>query len=252
MDIQNNTPVNSDGLSLLWKIFIWIVVWFMFSALVFIMVMWLSTSIDQAVSNSANNIKYSPLLWLSFLAIASLISIIWTIVIAWIYNIVRNEDYYDMKIMSSSILAVNLLLLIPFLLLYWYVWTTSNIWTIFIVYGFHLFFSIYVSLTCIDVIKNPNYSIVYIVWNGFGFILVLLIFFIIYSFYSSVKSWTDQKNILLFPPILAFSLIPFISWVFEKAYYKLYEMWNDIFYVPSLSEVMVDEEEIDDVNVDIQ
>jgi hypothetical protein len=37
--------------------------------------------------------------------------------------------------------------------------------------------------------------------------------------------------------------------VFEKIYYKLYEVGNDFLYVPSISEVLVDEEEVDEVNV---
>jgi len=252
MDIQNNTPLNPNGLSLLWKIVIWIIVWLLFSALVFVMFIWLWTSINQAISNSDNGImKYSPLVWLSFLAIASLISIVWSIVIAWTYNVIWNEDYYDMKVISSSILTVNLLLLIPFLLLYGFVWTTESINTLFIVYWFHLFFAIYVSFISMDIVKNPNYSAVYVIGNSFGFIITILIFFIIYSVYNT-KTWSDQKNILFFPPILAFAIIPFISTLFEKVYYKFYEMWNDILYIPSLSEVMVDEEEVDEVNVDIK
>ena len=252
MDIQNNTPLNPSWLSLLWKIVIWIIAWLLFSALVFVMFIWLWTSIDQAVSNSNNGImNYSPLVWLSFLSIASLIAIVWSIVIAWIYNIIWNEDYYDMKIISSSILTANLLLIIPFLLLYGFVWTTESISTLFIVYWFHLFFAIYVSFITMDIVKNPNYSAVYVIGNSFGFIITILIFFIIYSLYNS-NTWSDQKNILFFPPILAFSIIPFMSTLFEKTYYKFYEMWNDILYIPSLSEVMVDEEETDEVNVDIK
>ena len=252
MDIQNNTPLNPNWLSLLWKIVIWLIVWLLFSALVFVMFIWLWTSIDQAVSNANNNItNYSPLVWLSFLAIASLISIVWSIVIAWIYNVIWNEDYYDMKIISSSILTANLLLIIPFLLLYGFVWTTESINGLFIVYWFHLFFAIYVSFITMDIVKNPNYSAVYVIGNSVGFIITILLFFIIYSVYNS-NTWANQKNILFFPPILAFIIIPFISTLFEKIYYKFYEMWNDILYIPSLSEVMVDEEETDEVNVDIK
>jgi len=252
MDIQNNTPLNPSLSSLLWKIVIWIIVWIIFAAIIFIMFIWISSSIDQAISNSERNISYSPLVWLSFLAVATIIGFLWSVVIAWIYNIIRNEDYYDMKIMSSSILTINLLLLIPFLILYAFVWTIiEDIIILFIIYWFHLFFAIYVSFLSMDIVKNPNYSAVYVVGNSFGFIIAILIFFIIYSIYNT-KTWSDQKNILFFPPILAFSIIPFISTLFEKLYYKFYEMWNDILYIPSLTEVMVDEEELDDVNVDIK
>jgi hypothetical protein len=46
-------------------------------------------------------------------------------------------------------------------------------------------------------------------------------------------------------------VIPFISTLWEKIYYKFYEMGSDFLYIPSISEVLVDEEEVDEVNVDI-
>jgi len=101
-----------------------------------------------------------------------------------------------------------------------------------------------------DLVKNPNYSPVYVIWNSFWFIISLLIFFIIYSTYSS-QVWESAKNILFFPPILAFSLIPFIASIWEKLYYKFYEMGNDFLYIPSAIEVLVDEEENDEINVDL-
>jgi len=169
-----------------------------------------------------------------------------------IYNIAWPDDYYDMKLMSSSILSVNLLLLFMFLIFYIYVGSIkSDMNMLFVVYWFHLFFAIYLSLTLMDIIKNPNYSSVYIIGNAFGFIFALIIFFIIYSFYSGNNVWIDKKNILFYPPILAFTIIPLLSTLWEKLYYKFYEMWNDFLYIPSLSEVMVDEEEVDEVNVDI-
>ncbi len=251
MQVENNVPTNPSWISLIWKVVIWIIVWLVFSALVFVMFIWLWSSIDQAVKNSTSNISFSPLVWLSFIAIASLTSIVWSIVLSWIYNVIWNEDYYDMKVMSSSILSVNLLLFIPFLFLYFYVWTIlSSMDYLFVVYGFHLFFAIYISFISMDVVKNPNYSPVYVIGNSFGFIITILWFFIIYSLYSK-QAWSAEKNILFFPPILAFTVIPFVSALFEKIYYKFYEMWNDFLYIASLSEVMVDEEDIDEVNVDI-
>lgn len=251
--LENNMPTNPKWWSILAKLFIWMIIGLVFSALVFVMFVWLWSSIEQAVKNSASQLSFSPLVWLSFIAISTLTSIIWSIVIAGVYNVLWNDQYYHMRLMSSSILAVNLLLFIPFLILYFYAWTIlSDMWTLFLIYWMHLFFSIFISFVSMDIIKNPNYSPVYLISNSFGFIITILIFFLIYSATKWADwAWIWQKNILFYPPILAFAFIPFFAAMFEKVYYKFYEMWNDFLYVPSIAEVLVDSEDVDEVNVDI-
>jgi len=248
--MDTNSPTNPNWWVIITKLIVWLIVWLVFSGIVFLMFVWLWASIDQAVANSANNFSFSPLIWLSFMWIWLIVSIVGSLIIAWIYNVLWNEDYYDMKIMSSWIWAINLLLFIPFGLLYFFVWTIQqSMENLFIVYWFHLFFSIFVSFIIMDNTKNPNYSSVSVIWNSFWFIIALLIFFIIYSLYST-KAGSWQKNILFYPTILSFSIIPFISAIWEKIYYKFYEMWNDFLYIPSISEVLVDEEENDEINVE--
>lgn len=250
-NMENNIPVNPDNYSILIKLIIWFIIWWIISALIFMMFIFLWTTLNQAIKNSANHIAFSPLVWLVFLWIWLIAAIFWNLILALIFNVARPEDYYDIKIMSSSILSVNLLLILPFLFLYFFTWTIlQDIKLLFIVFWFHIFFATFISVTAIDIIKNPNYGLLYIIWDSMWFILSLLVFFIIFSFSSSMW-WEVEKNILFFPSILAFSLIPFIGTIAEKLYYKLYELWNDFLYVPSISEVMVDEEEIDEVNVEI-
>jgi len=248
--MENNQPVNPTWYTILFKLLIGLIIWIIMSLVVFLAFVGLWAKIDMALKNAGQNIPFTPLVWLSFMGIALIISIMWSIIISIVYNVLREDDYYDIKIMSSGILTSNLLILIIFLVFYIYTWSVLNdIDKLFLVYGFHLFFSIFISFMIMDVLKNPNYSPVYIIWNSFWFIMALLIFFIIYTSYSG--KWVDTKNILFYPPILAFSIIPFISTIWEKLYYKFYEMWNDFLYVPSLSEVMVDEEEVDEVNVEV-
>ena len=250
--MENNQPVNPTWWQILWKLWLWLLIWIILSAFIFVMFILLGSTIDEAVKNSVNHLAFSPLVWLSFLGIWILWSIIWNLILAMIYSLIWQEDYYDVKLMSSSILSVNLLLLVPFLFMYFFVWAiVQDIKILFLVFGFHLFFSVYVSLTVIDLVKNPNYSAVYVIGNSVWFIWAVL-FFLIVFFVFSWPSWEVEKNVLFFPPLLSFSLIPFFSTVFEKIYYKFYEMWNDFLYIPSISEVLVDEEEADDVNVDIK
>ena len=250
--MENNQPINPTWMSMLIKLVVGFFIGLIFSAVVFIVFVWLWWTISQAVSNSAQSIWFSPLVWLSFMWIALIASIGGSLVISIIYNALRPEDYYDIKLMSSGILTTNLLLIIIFLAFYVFVGSIlQDIKLLFVVFGFHLAFSIFISFTIMDIVKNPNYSPVYVIWNSFGFIIALLIFFIIFSLYSG-KVGSEAKNILFYPPILSFSIIPFIATIWEKIYYKFYEMGSDFLYVPSISEVLVDEEEIDEVNVELK
>jgi len=244
--MENNEPINPTWWSIIIKFIAWLIIWALSSAMVLLAVFWLSKQLDHIAHNAA----ITPLVWLSFMWIALITSIIGSIIISIIYNVLWPDDYYDIKLMTSWILVSNLLVFVIFIVFYIYAWSIlSNINYLFVVYGFHLFFSLYVSFVIIDILKNPNYSPVYVIWNSFGFIFSLLVFFMIYAWYSS--SWQKITNVLFYPPILSFSLIPVFASLWEKLYYKFYEMGNDFLYVPSLSEVMVDEEEVDEVNVNL-
>ena len=247
--MENNNPINPKGSALLIKLIVWLIVWWVISLLIFMMFIFLGTTINQAIKNSANHLAFSPLVWLVFMWIGLVGTIFGNLILSFIYNVIWQEDYYDIKLMSGAILSVNLLLLLPFLFLYFFAGTIlQDIKMLFIVFAFHVFFATYVSITAMDVVKQPNYSLVYVIWDSIGFILSILIFFVIFTLSSSVSGQVE-KNVLFFPSILAFSIIPFVWTLFEKIYYKLYEVGNDFLYIPSLSEVLVDEEEVDEVNV---
>ena len=48
----------------------------------------------------------------------------------------------------------------------------------------------------------------------------------------------DKARILmLLPTVLWYSIMPLVYGIWEKIYYKFYEMGNNFFYIPSLSEV---------------
>jgi hypothetical protein len=54
---------------------------------------------------------------------------------------------------------------------------------------------------------------------------------------------------MILPPVLAYTLVPFGSGIWEKIYYKFYELGNNGFYIPSIGER--DEEEGDDTNQEV-
>ena len=247
--MENNNPINTSNMALLIKLIIWIVIWVLIALIVFIMFIFLGATISEAIRNSANHLAFSPIVWLAFMWIGLIGTLLGNLTMSFVYNVIWPEDYYDIKLISSAILVVNLLLLLPFLFLYFFTGTVlQDINMLFVVFAFQLTFSTYVSVMTMDVVKQPNYSLLYIIWDSTGFILTLLIFFVIFTLSSSDVGQVE-KNVLFFPSILAFSIIPFIGTLFEKFYYKLYEVGNDFLYVPSLSEVLVDEEEVDEVNV---
>jgi len=41
---------------------------------------------------------------------------------------------------------------------------------------------------------------------------------------------------MILPPILGYALVPFGAGIREKIYYKFYELGNNGFYIPSVSE----------------
>lgn len=63
---------------------------------------------------------------------------------------------------------------------------------------------------------------------------------------------------MLVPPIVGYTLIPFGSGIWEKIYYKFYELGNNGLYIPSATEVEEEETSApgtstsggDDINVE--
>lgn len=76
----------------------------------------------------------------------------------------------------------------------------------------------------------------------------VVVFGIIYKLIAT--NTTLLTSILIVPPILAYMLIPLAHTVWEKIYFRLYESGNNFFYIPSLSEVTVDDESQETVNVE--
>jgi len=67
MNMENNNPINPNGSALLIKLIVWLVVWWVISLLIFMMFIFLGTTINEAIKNSANHLAFSPLVWLVFM-----------------------------------------------------------------------------------------------------------------------------------------------------------------------------------------
>lgn len=71
---------------------------------------------------------------------------------------------------------------------------------------------------------------------------------ILYLFiYNAIKTQPEQVKLyylMLLPAILSYTVIPLVHSIWEKIYYKFYEMGNNFFYIPSLSEVTYADDEV--------
>jgi len=73
--------------------------------------------------------------------------------------------------------------------------------------------------------------------NVIGFAASFLIYSIFYK--GSGLSGAEQQIylLMLLPSILGYTLIPFGAGIWEKIYFKLYEMGNNAFYISSPGEI---------------
>ena len=72
-------------------------------------------------------------------------------------------------------------------------------------------------------------------------------------FVALSKSLQGNQNMLLIPSIVAYTCVPFFHSLREKIYYKFYENGNNFMFLPSLSEVVPDENVTrnEDITVDV-
>lgn len=184
----------------------------------------------------------SPLLPLFMLFIGFLVTVVGNMIISALYNLFYSNVYYDATKMIALLLLTNGILFMILAPIYIAFFNENA--TLFLILGFHILFSIFLSSNQIEFFANPNYAASNIIGNSCGFALCLLIYGLIYK--TNVV-WTGQSAqqavylLMLFPSILGFTLIPLCLGIWQKIYYKFYELWNNGFYLPSLSEIVVEE-----------
>ncbi len=245
-----NKPYDPSGVQISLKTVFWFIVWLFIAFVSFILLIWTGGMIEEALTNqTAQSYSANPLIWLMFLAVAFIATVIWNAVLSGIYNIIRPEKYYDFKKTTTLLIIFNVILFIIFFILYflaWQIW--GDIEFLYRVFAFHILFSIFMSLVFIEIVTNPSYGWVYLLGAATGFVISLAIFFILDKTLSS--GW-DQAYIILFPSVIWFTIISLFSGILEKIYYKFYEMWNNFLFIPSIEDVLVDEEEDDEINIDM-
>jgi hypothetical protein len=89
-----------------------------------------------------------------------------------------------------------------------------------------------------------------------GFCITLLVFLSFYKSFGAAEFGLDNsstqkiKMLIAIPPLLSYTIIPLCYCLREKLYYKFYEMGNNFFFIPSLSEVVYDQSTGEDNNGD--
>ncbi len=249
-----NEPGNLTGRQLLGKVGIGILVWGMISALLFVVLsfMWgmFTSAFGQQVVSTIN-----PLLSLILLFIGFLSTFVGNIAIWGIYNLFYNKKYYNTGKMFGLLFLTNGILF--FFLAPLYIVFASQIDVLFLILGFHILFSVFISATQIEFSTNPNYCASSFMGNVLWFVLAFLAYSIIYKI---AGAWEVQQKIYLFmllPPVLGYALVPFGFGIREKIYYKFYELGNNGLYISSCTENSLEEIEQnnttindDDVNIE--
>jgi hypothetical protein len=241
-------PGNPSWRQIFITFMIWIIVGVFTSFLIFIILVLVWGMIQEAISNRISwAIWANPLLPLVLVIIAFLSTFIGSIIVAGIYNLIYTDTYYDMTKMFSLVLTSNIILFIFFIPLY--LLFSGSIDELFMILAFHIMFSVFVAHTAIQMTTNPNYCSVHLLWSAFGLVVAIVVFGIFYKTLD-VNQWNTAHLLLALPPVLIYATLPLFHGMWEKLYYKFYASGNNFFYIPSLSEVIQDESEYEDVYVE--
>ncbi len=229
-----NEPGNLSWRQLVGKVGIGLVLWGLIAALLFIVTTFIGTMLTSAL-NQWTGTSSNPMLSIILLFIWFLSTFIGNIAVAWVYNLFFSKKYYDGTKTFWLLLLTNGLLF--FILAPMYFVFASQVQSLFLVLGFHIIFSVFVSACQIEFSANPNYSGSSLMGNIIWFAGSFLVYSLFYKSFT-MSGWVQNQTylVMLLPPILAYTLIPFWAGIWEKIYYKLYEMGNNAFYIPSPSE----------------
>lgn len=244
----NVEPNNLTGWQLLGKVAIGLVLWGIISVLLFVVISFVGTMFVEALNQTTDFISPNPLLPLILLFIGFLSTFIGNMSVAGVYNLFFGQKYYDSSKMFGFLLLTNGLLF--FILAPIYLVFSKNIETLFFILGFHVLFSVFVSANQIEFLANPNYSGSALMGNTVGFAIAILIYSLFYKTSGTTSVQTKMYLFMLLPSVLAYTLIPLGAGIWEKVYYKFYEMWNNAFYIPSISEVVA--EQVEENNGQVQ
>ncbi len=238
-----NEPSNLSWWQLVGKVSIGILIGGMIAALLFVILSFMGGMFTSAFGQQAGT-TINPMLSLILLFIGFLSTFIGNIAIGGLYSLFYNRKYYNTNKMFGLLFLTNGILF--FFLAPIYIVFASQIDILFLILGFHVLFSVFASAAQIEFSTNPNYSASSFMGTVLGFVLSFLAYALVYKMSGSAEVQQRIYLFMLLPPILGYGIIPFGAGIREKIYYKFYELGNNGFYIPSVTET--DEEEIENTD----
>lgn len=246
LTIEPNKPSGSE----LWiKSWVGLVIWIGIAFFIFVCLILVGSMFQEALRNRLIETvsTVNPLLPLILIVIAFLATLIGNIMTTWIYSLLFGQKYYDFSKMIYLVSVNNIILFFLFAPIY--IIYYNRIEVLFMVLWFHIFFSVFLSNVSLDISSNPNYAGVALIGSAAGLSLSLVLFGVLFKTVD-LSQGGAEKIILIAPCIIAYIVIPLVASIWEKLYYGFYQVWNNFLYIPSLDEVMVDQEEVDEINVE--
>lgn len=224
-------PNDVSGWELLWKIVIWIIFGGIIVLLLFLILsfVWgIFTNAEAQIWNYDSTNSVIPLL---LILIWFLVSFIWNIWVCGVYHLFFGRTYHKLG-KSVWILALTNWILLLFLIPVYFIFSNdTNV--LFLILGFHIILATFLSSQQVESVANPNYSNSALIWHTLSVALIMLCYSIIWK--AAMSGWSQDKTylLLLFPPFLAYFIMPLWSGIWDRIYYKMYEVWNNPFFAQS-------------------
>lgn len=246
----DSSPTAASRSTVFIKTLIGLVTGIIVSILIFVVLILVGWVIQEALTNTLTwTWQANPLLSLILISISFVGTFVGCFILTGIYNVLYTDKYYDMSKMLSLILFANIILFVLFAGLY--LVFASSITTLFFVLAAHIIFTVFICYTLVEISTNPNYAAVHLIWGAIGLSAAFFLLSLAYT-RMDVSSWNTISYLLSLPPVLIFISLPFRHGLWEKIYAVMYDNWYNIFYIPSLSDVLVDEEENEEVTVSME
>ena len=248
-NISGNDPIDINGWQILGQTALGVVIGILIAFLLFVILTIVGTMFTDAMTATAQatpgiSTSINPLVPLVLMLIAFVSTLVGSLMTAGLYSMLYSKFYYDSGRMLKLVTLANVMIFIavtPIYLLF-----MNDMTSLFFVSALHVFFSIFISYCMMSFATNPNYSGSYLIGNMAGFVGSLLLYAVATSQAGGVA--LDQKLyiLMLAPSVLSFSVIPLVSGMRNLVYYKFYEMGTNFFYIPSISDVLADQSEVQD------
>ena len=95
-------PSQASGRELTWKFFIWLIIWGIISALLFVILSFVGSIFTESMWQAGEFVKSNPILPLLLLLIWFLSSFIWNLATSGAYGLFFGQRYYNIQFVKSN------------------------------------------------------------------------------------------------------------------------------------------------------